>query len=114
MQFMHKYGVYLVATVALALYYPTISYDYNLDDELVTRGSELEERGLEVSHYTAYGTDSLSKIFSEPYYKDSKGNSYGFRPITHTSFALEHAIFGENAATSHTINALLYALLSMM
>lgn len=114
MQFMHKYGVYLVAIVALALYYPTISYDYNLDDELVTRGSEFDERGLEVSHYTAYGTDSLSKIFSEPYYKDSKGNSYGFRPITHTSFALEHAIFGENAATSHTINALLYALLSMM
>ena len=114
MQFMHKYGVYLVAIVALALYYPTISYDYNLDDELVTRGSECEERGLEVSHYTAYGTDSLSKIFSEPYYKDSKGNSYGFRPITHMTFALEHAIFGENAATSHTINIVLYALLGVL
>lgn len=114
MQFMHKYGVYLVAIVALALYYPTISYDYNLDDELVTRGSEFDERGLEVSHYTAYGTDSLSKIFSEPYYKDSKGNSYGFRPITHTAFALEHAIFGENAATSHTINIFLYALLGVL
>lgn len=111
---MHKYGVYLVAIMALALYYPTISYDYNLDDELVTRGSEFEERGLEVSHYTAYGTDSLSKIFSEPYYNDSKGNSYGFRPITHTTFALEHASFGENAATSHTINIVLYALLGML
>ena len=111
---MHKYGVYLVAIVALALYYPTISYDYNLDDELVTRGSEFEERGLEVSHYTAFGMDSLSKIFSEPYYKDSKGNSYGFRPITHTTFALEHAIFGENAATSHTINIVLYALLGVL
>ena len=111
---MHKYGVYLVAIAALALYYPTISFDYNLDDELVTRGSELEERGLEVSHYTAYGTDSLYRIFSEPYYKDSKGNSYGFRPITHTSFALEHAIFGEDAATSHSINVVLYALLGVL
>ena len=111
---MHKYGVYLVAIAALALYYPTISYDYNLDDELVTQGSELEERGLEVSHYTAYGTDSMYRIFSEPYYKDSKGNSYGFRPITHTSFALEHAIFGEDAATSHAINVVLYALLGML
>ena len=111
---MHKYGVYLVAIVALALYYPTISYDYNLDDELVTRGSEFEERGFEVSHYTAYGTDSLSQIFSEPYYKDSKGNSYGFRPITHMTFALEHAIFGESAAASHAINVVLYALLGVL
>ena len=53
MHFMHKYGVYLVAILALALYYPTLSYDYNLDDELVTRGLEYQERGLEVSHYTA-------------------------------------------------------------
>ena len=111
---MHKYGVYLVAIVALALYYPTISYDYNLDDELVTRGSEFEERGFEVSHYTAYGTDSLSKIFSEPYYKDSKGNSYGFRPITHMTFALEHAIFGASAAASHAVNVVLYALLGVL
>ena len=111
---MHKYGVYVVAIIALALYYPTISYDYNLDDELVTRGLEYQESGLEVTHYTAYGTDSLARIFSEPYYKDSKGNSYGFRPITHTSFALEHEIFGESASTSHTINVILYALLGVL
>lgn len=110
---MHKYGVYLVAIIALALYYPTLSYDYNLDDELVTRGLEYQERGLEVSHYTAYGTDSLSLVFSEPYYQDTMGNRYGFRPITHTSFALEHAFFGESASTSHAINVILYALLGV-
>ena len=114
MLFVRKYGVYLIGLLTFCLYYPTISYDYNLDDQLVTQGQDYAERDLPVSHYTSYGLDSLSRIFAEPYYQDGAGNSYGFRPIVHMSFALEHEFFGESAAVSHTINALLYALLSVM
>ena len=114
MLFLRKYGLYLVGLLTFCLYYPTISYDYNLDDYLVTQGQDFAEKGLPVSHYTSYGLDSLSRIFTEPYYQDNDGNSYGFRPITHVSFALEHEFFGESAGVSHTMNALLYALLSMM
>lgn len=41
------------------------------------------------------------------------GYKYGYRPITHLTFAIEHEFFGEDPQISHAINVLFYALLSL-
>ena len=52
----------------------------------------------------------IGEIFSSPYYKDEMGYSYGYRPIVHVSFAIEHQLFGENPQISHFFNVILYVL----
>ncbi|MDD3876515.1 MAG: tetratricopeptide repeat protein [Bacteroidales bacterium] len=89
---------------AFFLYANTINNNYNLDDELVTRGHVL----------TGKGVQGLIDIFSKPYYSDASGNDYEYRPIVLASYAIEHQIFGENPHTGHFINTLLYALLILV
>lgn len=76
----------------------TLTHSYNIDDELVTL------------HHprTSKGFAGISEILSSPYYQDSQGYSYEYRPITHISFAIEHQIFGEHPFTGHLINVLLF------
>lgn len=76
----------------------TIGNDYNMDDELVTRNHPLTSQGIK----------AIGEIFTSPYYQDDMGYVYGYRPIVHLSFALEHQFFGEKALVSHFINVLLY------
>lgn len=87
-----------LAALAFILFANTISNDYNLDDELVTRNHPLTSRGME----------AISDIFTSPYYSDAMGYAYGYRPIVHVSFALEHQLFGEDPHVSHFFNVLLF------
>lgn len=71
-----------------------------MDDELVTRDH----------HLTSQGISAIPKIFGSPYYSDAAGNYYGYRPVVLASFAIEHALLGEDPQIGHGINVLLYAL----
>lgn len=95
---------FIVLAFSFLLYANTIFNDYNLDDGLVTRNHKL----------TSLGAAAIPQIFSSPYYSDDMGYSYGYRPITLTTFALEHQFFGESALVSHLINVLLYAFLCLV
>lgn len=90
----------LLALGAFLLFANTIGNGYNMDDELVTFGHR----------YTSKGLSSLSDILTNPYYSDAMGYKYGYRPLVHVSFAIEHQFLGENPHVSHFINVLLYAL----
>ena len=90
-----------LAVFSFILYANTIANDYNIDDELVTKNHPLTSQGIK----------GLVKIFSSPYYADASGNVYEYRPIVLASFAIEHQFFGDSAAVSHFLNALLYGLL---
>lgn len=92
------YSVLIVGLVCLSTFGITVTHDYNLDDNLVTQNHRL----------TSGGINAIAEIYESPYYEDDMGYSYGFRPTTLASFALEHAIFGESPTVSHTINVLLY------
>ncbi len=81
------------------LYAVTLTHDYNVDDELVTKGHRL----------TSQGVAAIPEIFQSPYYQDDMGYSYEYRPITHVSFAIEHWLLGEHPGVSHCINVLLYS-----
>jgi tetratricopeptide (TPR) repeat protein len=57
---------------------------------------------------TSKGIKAIPDIFTSYYYEDEMGYKYEYRPVTLTSFAIEHQFFGEKPAVSHFINLLLY------
>ena len=101
---LHRWWPWGLFLLSVALYAPTIGHDYNMDDELVT----LDHRN------TSRGLAGVSDILSEFYYEDDMGYRYGYRPVAHVVFAVEHAVFGQSPHTSHAINVLLYALLCVL
>lgn len=99
-------NIYAVIVFAFSflLYFNSIFNDYNLDDELVTQNHRLTSKGI----------SSIPEIFSSPYYQDQSGYKYEYRPVVLTTFAIEHSLFGEHAAVSHFINAMLYSLMCVL
>lgn len=89
---------YFLGFLVFFLFANTIGNGYNMDDELVTMNHKLTSRGLE----------AITDIFTSPYYSDAMGYAYGYRPMVHLSFAIEHQLFGEKAGISHLINVLLF------
>lgn len=98
---LHKKYLIVLILACLFIYMRSLGNGYNLDDELVTIQHPLTapENGLD-----------LKAIFSSPYSIEKFGYTYGYRPIVHLSFALEHLIFGESPAMSHLVNLLLYVI----
>lgn len=93
-----KYYIALGIIVFL-VFANTLSNGYNMDDNLVTQNHRLTSRESD---------SSLLSIFTEPYYKDDMGYSYGYRPFVTLSFAIENQLFDESAKVSHFINMLIY------
>ncbi len=91
---------YLLGLIVFFVFANTISGGYNLDDELVTMNHR----------FTSQGLTAVKDIFTNSYYADDMGYAYGYRPIVHLSFAIEHQFFGENPKVSHFFNVLLYIL----
>ncbi len=96
-------NIFIIA-FAFLLFGNTLNNSYNLDDELVTKNHR----------HTSKGFSAIPDIFTSPYYEDEYGYAYEYRPITLTSFAIEHQFFGESPGISHFINVLLYALTGIM
>jgi tetratricopeptide (TPR) repeat protein len=97
----HQKLLLLLIVSCLVIYLRSIGNGYNLDDELVTIQHPLTapENGLD-----------LQAIFTSPYSIEKFGYTYGYRPMVHLSFAIEHQLFGESPAMSHFVNLLLYVL----
>jgi len=100
----NKFLPYLLALVAFVMFANTIGNGYNMDDELVTKKHK----------YTSKGFAGLKDIFTKPYYSDDMGYQYGYRPMVHASYAVEHQFFGENVHVSHFFNVVLYAVLVLV
>lgn len=97
-----KYKIYylVLSITVLVVFGNTLFNGYNMDDNLVTQNHPL----------TAKGFSAISKIFSSSYYSDSAEINFGYRPMVHLSFALEHQFFGQSATVSHFFNLLFYLL----
>ena len=89
---------FLIGILTFFVFANTIYNGYNLDDELVTRNHPLTSQGLK----------AVVVFFTSPYYQDNMGYAYGYRPIVHLSFAIEHELFGEKASVSHFVNVILF------
>ncbi|MFN3918434.1 MAG: tetratricopeptide repeat protein [Flavobacteriales bacterium] len=91
--------IFFFLILSFVFYGNTLKNKYALDDSIVVLDNESVKNGIK----------GLPKIFTEPYVKNQE-QSYGYRPITIASFALEYQFFGENPKASHFINVLLYGL----
>ncbi|MFZ9613480.1 MAG: hypothetical protein ACO29Q_09365 [Crocinitomicaceae bacterium] len=98
---LYKKYVLVILLAGIFIYIRSLSNGYNLDDELVTINHPLTSVDAGVQ---------WQEIFNSPYSIEKFGYTYGYRPMVHLSFAIEHAIFGESPATSHFINLLIYLL----
>lgn len=90
---------WILFSLAFLLYANTLQNGYNMDDTLVTQNHPL----------TSQGIDAIGDIFTSPYYQDDMGYAYGYRPMVHLSFAIEHTLFGEKPDIGHLINTVLFA-----
>jgi len=91
---------YLLGLFTFFIFANTIGNGYNMDDGIVTNGHKLTSQGL----------SAVGEIFTSNYYSDAMGYAFGYRPIVHLSFALEHELFGEKPGAGHFINVILFAL----
>lgn len=89
--------------ISFILYGTSLKNQYSMDDNLVTSTYDSQHPSVEG------GLKSIPKIFSSHFVTNSK-QSYAYRPVTTTTFALEYQLFGQNPMVSHLVNVLLYAL----
>lgn len=110
-----KYFYAFLFVLPFLLYWNAIDNEYSMDDNIVVEGIEKVQGGL----------SNIPEIFTSHYSTD-KTQSYGYRPIVSTTFALEKEFFGKlppkqtivekkannkitQANISHVLNVLLYA-----
>lgn len=97
-----RFWPYILFIIAgFVLYGPTINFDYNVDDEIVTDNNPVLESGWK----------GIGEIFTSRYVQTT-GNigelSFDYRPMVKLSFALEYLLLGKDPRISHFINVLLY------
>lgn len=88
----------LLSVLVLLVFGNTLRNGYNMDDDLVTQNHR----------FTSKGFAGLKDILVNSYYSNSSDIVFGYRPITHLTFAIEHQLLGESPFISHFINLLLY------
>lgn len=87
----------LFAILSLLIFGKSISSEYAMDDEYVTRNNQQIQGGIK----------KIPEIFKTSYAMDKKA-SYEYRPIVKVTYAIEYQFFGENPHISHLINILIY------
>jgi protein O-mannosyl-transferase len=100
----------LIFAIPILLYWPSVHYDYVLDDKIVITKNAFTQKGLRGVW------DLLSKETFTGYFQEQKDLVAGgrYRPLSLVTFALEHQFFGLNPKISHGVNFLLYALIGLL
>jgi tetratricopeptide (TPR) repeat protein len=112
----NKFYIWIIILATFILYGNSINNEYALDDNIVVEGNKLVEKGVV----------AIPEIFMSRYSTDKK-QSYDYRPIVISTFAIEKQFFKHlpekqtkeekkrkdkltQANVSHFINVVLYAL----
>ncbi len=83
--------------ISFLLYANTMWNGYNFDDNFVVYDNLTIKKGI----------SAIPEIFTTHYWTE-KDNTFGYRPIVRSTFAIEQSIWGNSPALSHLINILLY------
>ncbi len=95
-----NFRIYIFLFLLSILFYGNSLFNgHNLDDSTITTSNPLVRKGIA----------AIPEIFTSPYFSDGH-NTFGYRPMTKASFALEYSLWGENLFLSHLVNLLVYAL----
>lgn len=96
----HLFLISVITVLCFALYGNSISNGFSLDDEFVLKGDTTVQKGV----------TGIPSLFKSRYGWDQKG-TYGYRPVSKISFAVESQFFGVSPHAGHVINIILYAVL---
>jgi hypothetical protein len=99
--------VYIIVSIWIIVFYgKTIQYGYVLDDNLFIQNHKVVQEGI----------SGIPRLFSEGGMVGNNNKSEGqqpYRPLTLTSFAIEHSLAPENSSFAHGVNLVLYILLAV-
>lgn len=91
------------------IYGNSLNNKYALDDDYVTVTNPQHPDNLRV----AKGIKGIPEIFSSHYVQTNE-QSFEYRPLPLSTFAIEYQFFGSNPFISHFINVLIYALTCLL
>ncbi|MEO8761528.1 MAG: DUF1736 domain-containing protein [Bacteroidia bacterium] len=101
--------LFIIFVFTMLLYSNSIKNNYALDDNYVTVTNVNEPGNSRVSK----GIRGIPNLFKTHYVEDGE-QSYEYRPLVLTTFAIEYQFFGSNPHVSHFISVLLYAFSCML
>ncbi len=114
----HFYLFFLL--MSFILYGASIKNKYSMDDDLVTSTYHYPEEGSRekkqlVSRHknVEKGIAGIPAIFRSHYAVNGK-QSYSYRPVVTSSFAIEYQFFGSNPSVSHFFNVVFYAICTIL
>ena len=85
--------------LSLLMYVSSLGFGFNMDDNIVLEHPSVQNQ-------------SFVQAFTQPYHAAPDGSqSYGYRPISTLSFALQNTLVGSKARWGHLINLALFAML---
>jgi tetratricopeptide (TPR) repeat protein len=109
----HFYVAFVI--LSFIFYGNSIKNKYAMDDDLVTTTynyptEKAKDRNLVSRHENVeMGIAGIPKIFVS-HYAVNKKQSYAYRPVVTSTFAIEYQFFGSNPGVSHFFSVLLYGL----
>jgi len=96
--------ILLVFLLALVIYFPTVKYDFVLDDNfLITGNEQLTTPSGTLGYFSRGVWDGIEST------GQMKPRSNIYRPLLMVGYALDRAIFGLNPGWYHFINILMHA-----
>lgn len=95
----------LLFVLTFLLYGNTIKNSYGFDDNYVAVTNREHPNNPRIEK----GIKGIAEIF-KTHYVEIEGQSFEYRPLVLTSFAIEYQFFDSNPHISHFINILLYAI----
>jgi tetratricopeptide (TPR) repeat protein len=102
----------LLTVLAFVFYGNSLSNGYALDDEYVTN-TNTYKGDAPINQAVTKGFSGLGEIWTSSYVKSEK-QSFEYRPMVLTTFAIEYQLFGQNPGVSHFVNLLFYILNCML
>jgi len=101
--------ILLVFLFALVIYFPTVKYDFVLDDNFFITGNEqLTTLSGTLGYFSRGAWDGIGST------GQIKPPSNLYRPLLMVGYALERAIFGVNPGWCHFINILMHAVVCVL
>lgn len=97
--------LFAVLLVTFAVFAPSIGNGFTYDDPWVAMGHDGNRPNEMVGEL-----QPLSEYFTSHYWRGTSDTGNLYRPLTILSFALRHAVAGDNAQAAHLINVLLHVL----
>lgn len=88
----------ILLVIVFVFYGNTLKNGYALDDYIVT----------EKENITTQGIKAIPKIFKSYFVDRAEDVKFDYRPMVKVSYAIEHELFGVNAAVSHFLNLVFY------